>query len=166
MKENELFDEELIIRTDDLIDIATPDRAQRALDILEERNATFDVIIVMRAEESRVMLEQLQKRGLRVPQDVALTSYEVDISIEFSDPPITTIYFPFRDIGYLGCVKMVELLTHGEIPYTTLVPSHILILFRIRNRSRGCRETRRINISIREWMLANSRLSLLQTHVG
>ena len=88
---------------------------------------TFDAIIVMRAEESRVMLEQLQKRGLRVPQDVALTSYEDDISTEFSDPPITTIYFPFREIGYMGCVKMVELLTHGEIPHTTLVPNHILI---------------------------------------
>jgi diguanylate cyclase (GGDEF)-like protein len=127
MQEYGLYDERLVISTDDLKDVAIPDRAGIALAILESRNVKFDVIIVMRADESRIMLEQLKLRGLRVPEDVALTSYEDDISIEFSDPPITTIYFPFREIGYMGCVKLVELLTYGEIPHTTFVPNHILI---------------------------------------
>lgn len=127
MKKYGLYDPKLFVSAADLDGVMLSERPQRALSLLlDERKVEFDAIVVMRSEESRIMLEQLKLRGMSVPYDVALTSYEDDISIQYSYPPITTVYFPFQEMGYAGCEKMIELLTEGTIPLTTAVPGHIL----------------------------------------
>jgi diguanylate cyclase (GGDEF)-like protein len=127
MKEHHLYNEDLFISSKDLEGVMLSERPQRTLDILmNERKIEFDAIILMRAEETRIMMEELKLRGMTVPWDVAVTSYEDDISLQYAYSPVTTIYFPFKEIGYTGCEQMIQLLTHGKIPLETAVPSHIL----------------------------------------
>jgi diguanylate cyclase (GGDEF)-like protein len=128
MTEYGLFDEQLFVSSDDLGGVTLPDRPEGALAILlDERKVEFDAIIVMRLEEAKIMLELLQQRGLRVPEDVALTCYEDDLSIQYSPVPITTIYFPFKELGYASCEKLIALIREGDVPAETIVPGSLLI---------------------------------------
>jgi diguanylate cyclase (GGDEF)-like protein len=136
LKDNELYSSDLFISSSDLKGVSLSERAQRTLEILiDERKVEFDGIILNRAEESIMIIELLKKRGIRVPEDVSVTAYEDDISLQFADPPVTTIYFPFREIGYSGCEQMIQLLTEGKTPLHNLVTGHILY-----RESCGCRQ--------------------------
>ncbi len=134
-----LFDERLFVSSDDLGGVTLPDRPEGALAILlDERKVELDAIIVMRLEEARIMLELLQQRGLRVPEDVSLVCYEDDVSIQYSSVPISTIYFPFKELGYASCEKLIALLRGEEIPAATAVPGSLLI-----RQSCGCMNAER-----------------------
>ncbi len=135
-----LLDEQLFVSADDLAGVTLPDRPEGALAILlDERKVSFDAIIVMRQEEARIMLELLQQRGLRVPEDVALASYEDDVSIQYASVPISTIYFPFKELGYASCEKLIALLRGEDVPAATKVPGSLLI-----RQSCGCMNAERL----------------------
>lgn len=131
-----LFDPSLFITTEDLSGVVLSDRPDRAISMLiDERGVSFDALMVMRMEEAKRILALLEARGLRVPEDVALVCYEDDLSIRYTSPPITTIEFPFREIGYAGLEQLVKLLTTGEIPLSIPIPGRLIY-----RRSCGCGE--------------------------
>ena len=126
MNQHELYNEDLFISSKDLEGVILTERHKRAFEILtNERKVEFDAIIMMRAEETRLMLDLLKHNGISVPYDVAVTSYEDDISLEFAYSPVTTIYYPFKEVGYAGCEKLIQLLTEGKTPLHTDVPGYI-----------------------------------------
>jgi diguanylate cyclase (GGDEF)-like protein len=127
MEEYGAYNPELFISAQDLSGVMLSERPQRALEILlDEREVKVDAILLMRSEEARLMLEQLKQRGLNVPNDIAITSYEDDLSIQYASPPVTTVYFPFWELGFAGCEKLIELLRQGKIPLSTSVPGRVL----------------------------------------
>ncbi|MCD8500522.1 MAG: substrate-binding domain-containing protein [Bacillaceae bacterium] len=56
--------------------------------------------MVMTAEEGKYVLDLLQKKGMRIPQDIKVVCYEDHPSIAYSKPGLTTVDFPFQKIGY------------------------------------------------------------------
>jgi signal transduction histidine kinase/DNA-binding LacI/PurR family transcriptional regulator len=128
MKELGLYNPDLYIDPSELGTLELPERGKRAVSILfDERKASVNAIISLFNDETRSILEELQARGIRVPHDVALTSYEDGEAGRFTSPALTTIYFPWKEIGYYGCEKMYELLTRGRIPFSTMVPGRVIL---------------------------------------
>ncbi|MCL6589627.1 MAG: substrate-binding domain-containing protein [Firmicutes bacterium] len=127
MKEYGIFHPELFVSEQDLEGIPFPGRAKRALEILlDERHARFDAIMTTYSEDARNLLQELAQRGFKVPQDIALTSFEERDIIKYSSPGLTTIYFPWIELGATGCMKLVELLSEGHIPLMTEVPGKVI----------------------------------------
>ncbi|MCL6589013.1 MAG: substrate-binding domain-containing protein [Firmicutes bacterium] len=111
-------------------------RGKKAVSILlDERQITFDAIASSYNDETVCILEELKKRGFQVPDDVKIIGYEDDDSAKYATPPITTIYYPFWELGYHGCERFIELLTagDGQIPFSTSIPGRIIL-----RRSCGC----------------------------
>lgn len=127
MKEYGIYDSELYISEQDLDGVPFSDRATRALAILlDERKVQLDAIMSMYAEETTAILSELAHRGLRVPYDIALTSYEERYSTKYTSPELTTVYFPWVELGFCGCTKLAELLSEGHIPLSTAVPGKVI----------------------------------------
>lgn len=127
MKEYGLFNPMLYIDGSDLGKLELPERGKKAVSILlDERKVAVNAIISLFNDETRSILDELLIRGIRVPRDIALTSYEDGEAGRFSSPALTTIYFPWKEIGYTGCEKMYELLTRGHIPMFTAVPGRVI----------------------------------------
>lgn len=127
MQQHHLYDPDLFVSSADLRGVPMAERAERALSLLlDKRQTVFDAMVVLRPEEARLMLKLLTARGLRVPEDVALTCYEDHVAIEYVDPPMTTVYVPFEQIGYAGCERMIELLHNGRIPQVTPVSGRVI----------------------------------------
>jgi GGDEF domain-containing protein/DNA-binding LacI/PurR family transcriptional regulator len=127
MQEAGQFDDRLVVRTADLdVSLEMDQRMQRALAILlDERQLRVDAVMVMSPYESKFMLEALQARGLRVPEDVALVCYDDDPIIEYAKPSITTIEYPYRELGYAACELIVRQLENQEVPAITEVSASI-----------------------------------------
>jgi DNA-binding LacI/PurR family transcriptional regulator/signal transduction histidine kinase len=77
----------------------------------------------------------LQNRGLNVPEDVALVSYDDTEVIAASTPPISTIYAPLYEIVCTSIEHLLQLLDGVPQALITEVPTRLVI-----RKSCGCKE--------------------------
>jgi len=128
MEECNQFNEQLIIRTDELAGYKTqPGRMRHAIKLLlDQRDTPVDAIMVMSAFEGKFILDELLKRGLRVPEDIALVCYENSPVIEYAKPSLTTIYYPYIELGAAACRNLVAQLDGEEIADITSIPTNII----------------------------------------
>ncbi len=103
------------------------DRVTKALSILlDDRNEKLDAIFLMTMMEGTVVVDELKKRGLRVPEDILVVCYEDDPMIEYAEPPLTAVYYPFRELGYEACERLVRRLQGHIIEENNHVPGRII----------------------------------------
>lgn len=127
MKEHGIYDPELYVNEVELAGLTLQGRAKRALEILlDERKVTIDAIMSLYSEETDYLLEDLNQRGFLIPQDIAVTSYEERDTTKYSSPGLTTVYYPWIELGYYACTKMIQLLSEGRIPFATEVPGRVI----------------------------------------
>lgn len=123
-----IFDPGCLIQREDLAGLDFGPRARKAVSILlDERKIALDAIVSLYNDETIAIIQELQFRGLNVPHDIAITSYEDGEVGRLSTPSFTTVYYPWKELGYFGCKKMVELLTSGRVPLSTEEPGRIII---------------------------------------
>jgi len=138
MRKYGIYDPDLFIEADVLrpIESDLTLRGQKGISILlDEKKAAFDAIAVSYNEEAVSVLEELKNRGITVPDDVKVIGYEDDESSKYALTPITTIYFPFWEIGFQGCERFIEMLSNRDknLPFATHIPAKIIF-----RRSCGC----------------------------
>jgi DNA-binding LacI/PurR family transcriptional regulator/signal transduction histidine kinase len=138
MRKFGIYDPDLLVDADILrpVENDLASRGQKAVSVLlDEKKALFDAIAVSNSDETFSVLEELRNRGIGVPDDVKVIGYEDDESSKYALTPITTIYFPFREIGFQGCERFIEMLTTRDqnLPFATHIPAKIIF-----RRSCGC----------------------------
>ena len=127
LRENGLWYPELRI-LDEEWGVSGPDaRARRFFEILlDERGVPLDAVVSSGQYETEALMKELERRHLRIPEDIALTGY-VDGDFErYAQPGITTVDYPWSDIGYHAMMQMLTLLKTGTIPMVTVVPGRVL----------------------------------------
>lgn len=138
MKEYGLYSPDFDINSGELENsylIKSEQRVSRILQmLLDERKLSIEAIISLNAGEAAEFVHQLHQRGLRVPDDIAVTSYEDGETARFIDPPLTTIYYPFYEIGYEGTKKLINILRLQPVPLESTVKSRLIF-----RKSCGCK---------------------------
>ncbi len=120
-------DERRIVQYDDMKSWSIETRMRRVLSLLlEDRQVSIDAVLVMTALDGQYMRDAILERGLRIPEDIALVCYENEPSLTFSKPSLTTIHYPFKELGRAGVEALVQLIRTGECPFITDVPGAIL----------------------------------------
>jgi len=149
MKRYGLYREELEILPADFDGIASEDRIPRLLDILlKERRIDVDAILIMTDKDAQILLPELQRRKIRVPADIAVVSFEDSEYANYSLPPLTTVTYPWRQVGYQGCEKIIRLLSSEAVMPAKAIPSRL----NIRN-SCGCNSSKVKDAKIeRKWL--------------
>ncbi len=145
MEEAGLPYQDLIITAEQMTGVSDfLQQLERALDILFDPSRTApDAIITLGAIDGQMILELLHNRGLHVPDDISVVCYEDNESLEYLNPPLTTIHYPFHELGYLGAQQLLRQLTGQPFEWEVVVPTHIIF----RN-SCGCSEWTRLNRSL------------------
>lgn len=98
-----------------------PELGYRGTRRLLERAASFTAILAANDRVAFGAYQALQESGLRVPDDVAVMSFDDEQLATYLHPTLTTMRLPYREMGSLG----VRMLLEGEEPVpdaATLVP--------------------------------------------
>jgi signal transduction histidine kinase/DNA-binding LacI/PurR family transcriptional regulator len=106
-------------------------RAKKALNVLlDERKASLDAIVTSYNDEAVIILNELQKRGIKVPDEVKIVGYEDDDSGKYASIPITTVYFPFWELGFYGCERFIKILTQrnpNHTPFSSFIAGRTIL---------------------------------------
>lgn len=89
-------------------------------DIADGKIEKPDGVVCANDEMATAFCEQLKYRGIKVPDDIAVTGYDGGLSGFFNDPPITTIIGHDNQIGSMAAEHLLRKLGHTNIS----IPEH------------------------------------------
>ena len=122
-----IYNPQLYVEESDLQSLDFYDRGVRAVQILlDERLVRPDAVVSLYSDEAYAIFNELRRRGIRIPEDIALTSYEDGETGKFSSPAFTTIYFPWEELGYFACESMYNQLRGEQVPLLTSIPGRVI----------------------------------------
>ncbi|UED85385.1 substrate-binding domain-containing protein [Streptomyces profundus] len=93
----------------------------------------FDAVVACSDALAADALRFLTERGVRVPDEVALISFNDSVEARVSDPPLTSVALPFAELGELAVDTLLARLRGTVPPARRVVPGTLAV-----RRSCGC----------------------------
>ncbi len=93
-------------------------QAVRAL--LDERRVSFDALVGANDLMAIQAMRELQRRGVRVPDDVAVAGFDDQRDAASVLPPLSTVCQPLREIGVAAVQQVLALVRGRAVPETTI----------------------------------------------
>jgi DNA-binding LacI/PurR family transcriptional regulator len=99
--------------------------------LLDERGLRptldFEVIVASNDYMAIAVLEELQRRGIRVPLDVAVVGFDDVVESVYTMPPLTTVRMPNYEMGRVGAEVALAMLKGQPFAEHTLVPGELVV---------------------------------------
>lgn len=97
------------------------------VELLDKRRADFDALIAANDFMALYAMKELQKRGISVPEDVAIGGFDnVDEGV-FDIPSITTVHQPLYEVGFQSVVTLLHILNGKKVPELITLPTRLTI---------------------------------------
>ncbi len=112
--------------------------------LLDERNERFDALICVNDMIAINAIEELKRRGLQVPEEVAVFGFDDHSRVEYIDPPLTTVRQPLYELGFQATRALLELVKGQSVPARLSLPTRLVI-----RDSCGCRIPRNTMDSVK-----------------
>lgn len=87
-----------------------------------------DAIVCANDHTAATLIRTLQKRGVRVPQDVRVVGFDDVKYATLLSPPLTTIHQPCRDIAEVAFRTMLDRIAEPTLPGRTLIVAPQLVV--------------------------------------
>jgi DNA-binding LacI/PurR family transcriptional regulator/signal transduction histidine kinase len=117
------YDEDLVIDGD--YSLESGRNAIEAL--LDERKLRFQAVVAANDRMAFGALEALQQRGLRVPEDVAVTGFDDLREAQAMGVPLTTVRQSFYTAGKNALETLLKKINGDTLPRITITPTQLLV---------------------------------------
>jgi len=104
----------------------TPASGAEAMRRLLERASDVDGVFVASAQMASGAMTVLRDRGIRVPGDVGIVTFDNDYFAESSQPPLTTIEQPTIEVGRRMAAVLLRLIDGDDVPTVTMMPTEVI----------------------------------------
>ena len=110
----------------------TPDTGIEAIRLLlEERNlhpqADFEAVVTVTDGVAIGVLDALQARGVRVPEQVAVVGFNDTLAGQAAMPPLTSVAMPFHEQGGKAVEVLLKLIEGKPAPEHTILPARLVL---------------------------------------
>jgi DNA-binding LacI/PurR family transcriptional regulator len=95
--------------------------------LLDERRVSFDAVITGDDFVALGVIEAIQMRGLRVPDDIAVVGFDDTPYARASIPPLTTIHQSPYDQGFQGVELLLAQLNNDSYPMEISLPTRLMV---------------------------------------
>jgi signal transduction histidine kinase/DNA-binding LacI/PurR family transcriptional regulator len=117
------FDKKLVVDGD-----FTPDSGRAAVrTLIDERGVRFQAIVAANDRMAFGALEALQKRGIPVPDTIALTGFDDVREAQSLGVPLTTVRQSFTNIGKEAFETLMERIEGKTVPHSKMVDTDMVI---------------------------------------
>jgi len=124
LKAHELrYDEDLVVDGD----YSQESGREAIFTLLDERKLRFQAVVAANDQMAFGALEALKQRGLRVPEDVAVTGFDDLREAQVTGVPLTTVRQSFYTAGKHALEALIKRLNGEAVPPTTVTPTQLLI---------------------------------------
>ncbi|MEN2984977.1 MAG: diguanylate cyclase [Dictyoglomaceae bacterium] len=94
---------------------------------LDERKLFPEVIIFSNDTMAISAINELKRRGIKVPQDIAITGFDDIEEANLVDPPLTTVYQPLYDLGFKSIETCYSLIAGEKVHNKIILPTKAVI---------------------------------------
>jgi signal transduction histidine kinase/DNA-binding LacI/PurR family transcriptional regulator len=116
------FDEDLVVDGD-----YTTESGKAAIRILlDERKLRVQAVVAANDSMAFGALEALQQRGVRVPDDVAVTGFDDLREAQVTGVPLTTVRQSFYTAGKRAVEALLRRINGDTVPHVTVTPTQLL----------------------------------------
>jgi signal transduction histidine kinase/DNA-binding LacI/PurR family transcriptional regulator len=117
------FDETLVVEGD-----FTPESGREAVRILlDERRLRLQALVAANDRMAFGALEALKQRGLRVPEDVAVTGFDDLREAQVTGVPLTTVRQSFYTAGKHALETLLKRIRGETVPHTVVTSTQLLV---------------------------------------
>lgn len=117
------FDEDLVVVGD-----YSSESGRAAIQmLLDERRLRFQALVAANDSMAFGALEALQQRGVRVPDDVAVTGFDDLREAQATGVPLTTVRQSFFTAGRHALEALLQRINGEEVPTVNITPTQLLI---------------------------------------
>jgi DNA-binding LacI/PurR family transcriptional regulator len=96
-------------------------------ELLDGRGLLPRVIVAANDEMALAVSDELQERGIAVPDQVALGGFDNIQETEFRIPPITTVEQPLEQVTRTACQLLLDLVDGKPVPVYSLLPTRLVV---------------------------------------
>jgi len=113
---------------DDLIEYGdfSPDSGAAAMTRLLDRGVPFDGFFIASAQMASGAVQVLRDRGLSVPQDVGVVTFDNDYFAQTSRPALTTIEQPTTEVGRTMVSMLIRRIDGLHVDFVTMMPTRLI----------------------------------------
>ncbi len=123
-KHHILYDPELVLPGD-----FRYDSGREAIHILFDIRKRKDVQAIVSSNDDMAVIacDTLKQRGVRVPQDIAVTGFDDIEDVQFYSPPFTTVRQPLYDQAKTACKVLLDAINGKKTPDITKIPAKLVV---------------------------------------
>ncbi len=111
-----------------------------AFETLEKRKVEYDAVVCANDYMAISAMLEMQKRGLKIPDDAAVTGFDDTEECWTVKPALTTVKQPFYEIGQESVKLLVSILDEEKAPKSITLPTQLII-----RESCGCKAMDKLN---------------------
>ena len=93
---------------------------------LLDRGVSFDGVFVANSLMASGALAVLRDRGLRVPTDVGMVTFDNDFFTQSAQPPLTTVEQPTVEVGREMADVLLRLIDGQRVHTVTMLPTTLI----------------------------------------
>ncbi|BCE02475.1 GGDEF domain-containing protein [Marinicellulosiphila megalodicopiae] len=101
----------------------------------DERNIQPEIIICANDSSAFGVMDELHKRGLRIPKDIAVTGFDNAKEAEYYIPPLSTVSQPLFELGLKAAEIAVKMANNKKVEKSYKLETHF-----INRQSCGCQQ--------------------------
>jgi diguanylate cyclase (GGDEF)-like protein/putative nucleotidyltransferase with HDIG domain len=108
-------------------DFLRPSGIEAIKTFLDIRKLPISAIVFSNDDMALTALEELKKRNIEVPENIAITGFDDIEETRFVTPPLTTIQQPLFEMGWKAVELMISKLSGKRTPEEIILPTKLII---------------------------------------